>query len=156
MVRAQTRRFWQAFTPKLIIVWREGQLARLHGAGDVLAGLTVAIVALPLAMALGIASGATPMAGIAHRGRGWLADFAAGWIAGADRRPYRRVRGDRCGRHRGAWLCRIGAGYAAGRLFMLIVAGYAGHRQADPIHTDAGDHRFYRRHSGDHRFQPGR
>src|SRR5258708_28220133 len=55
--------FWRAFTPKLIIVWREGQLGR-PWRRDALAGLTVAIVALPLAMALGIASGASPNQGL--------------------------------------------------------------------------------------------
>ncbi len=57
------RLFWQAYTPKIVIVWREGQLAKLWRT-DVLAGLTVAIVALPLAMALGIASGASPSQGL--------------------------------------------------------------------------------------------
>ena len=52
-----------AFTPKLITALREGYgAARLRA--DVLAGLTVAIVALPLAMALGIASGASPREGL--------------------------------------------------------------------------------------------
>lgn len=59
----QPRSFWEAFTPKLIVVWREGQLGRFWR-GDALAGLTVAIVALPLAMALGIASGASPNQGL--------------------------------------------------------------------------------------------
>ncbi len=63
MIQIQTRQFWQHFTPKLIVVWREGQLAKLWR-GDLLAGLTVAIVALPLAMALGIASGASPNQGL--------------------------------------------------------------------------------------------
>src|SRR5258705_9508294 len=63
MIQIQTRQFWQHFTPKLIVVWREGQLAKLWR-GDLLAGLTVAIVALPLAMALGIASGASPREGL--------------------------------------------------------------------------------------------
>lgn len=52
-----------ALIPKLITVLREGysgtQLRR-----DAVAGLTVAIVALPLAMALGIASGASPDKGL--------------------------------------------------------------------------------------------
>jgi SulP family sulfate permease len=53
----------QAFTPKLITVFREGySAARLRA--DAVAGLTVAIVALPLAMALGIASGASPREGL--------------------------------------------------------------------------------------------
>ena len=52
-----------AFVPKLITALREGYgLARLRA--DALAGLTVAIVALPLAMALGIASGASPREGL--------------------------------------------------------------------------------------------
>ena len=51
------------FTPKLLTVLREGyDMARLRA--DALAGLTVAIVALPLAMALGIASGASPDKGL--------------------------------------------------------------------------------------------
>ncbi|MBW7946303.1 MAG: sulfate permease [Sphingomonadaceae bacterium] len=51
------------FTPKLVTALREGyDMARLRA--DALAGLTVAIVALPLAMALGIASGASPDKGL--------------------------------------------------------------------------------------------
>ncbi len=49
--------------PKLLTVLREGYTAALLRA-DALAGLTVAIVALPLAMALGIASGTTPDKGL--------------------------------------------------------------------------------------------
>ena len=52
-----------AFTPKLVSALREG-----YGATDLrrdaVAGLTVAIVALPLAMALAIASGTTPDKGL--------------------------------------------------------------------------------------------
>ena len=51
------------FTPKLITVLHEGySFARLRK--DAIAGLTVAIVALPLAMALAIASGASPDKGL--------------------------------------------------------------------------------------------
>ncbi len=51
------------FTPKFITLLREGyDLASLRA--DLLAGMTVAIVALPLSMALAIASGANPNAGI--------------------------------------------------------------------------------------------
>lgn len=52
-----------AFTPKLITVLREGYSVSTLRA-DAIAGLTVAIVALPLAMALGIASGASPEKGL--------------------------------------------------------------------------------------------
>ncbi|MCK9542462.1 MAG: SulP family inorganic anion transporter [Novosphingobium sp.] len=52
-----------AFTPKLVTVLREGYSPdRLRR--DAVAGLTVAIVALPLAMALAIASGASPDKGL--------------------------------------------------------------------------------------------
>ena len=55
--------FAELFTPKLITVLREG-----YGFGDlkadVVAGLTVAIVALPLSMAIAIASGTTPDRGL--------------------------------------------------------------------------------------------
>lgn len=55
--------FAELFTPKLVTVLREGyRLAHLRT--DALAGLTVAIVALPLSMAIAIASGATPAQGL--------------------------------------------------------------------------------------------
>lgn len=54
---------WHLYVPKLITALRQG-----YGAGDLrrdlLAGLTVAIVALPLSMALAIASGASPAVGL--------------------------------------------------------------------------------------------
>lgn len=51
------------FLPKLFTVWREGYgLAQLRA--DALAGLTVAIVALPLSMAIAIASGVGPERGL--------------------------------------------------------------------------------------------
>ncbi|MBD3801614.1 MAG: SulP family inorganic anion transporter [Thioclava sp.] len=55
--------FAELFTPKLVIVLREGYgLPQLRT--DAIAGLTVAIVALPLSMAIAIASGATPAQGL--------------------------------------------------------------------------------------------
>lgn len=51
------------FTPKIVSVLREGyDLKRLKG--DLAAGFTVAVIALPLAMALAIASGASPDRGL--------------------------------------------------------------------------------------------
>ncbi len=54
---------WHLFVPKLVTTLRQG-----YGVADfrhdAIAGLTVAIVALPLAMALAIASGATPASGL--------------------------------------------------------------------------------------------
>ncbi|TGS86993.1 SulP family inorganic anion transporter [Mesorhizobium sp. M3A.F.Ca.ET.174.01.1.1] len=55
--------FAELFTPKLVTVLREGYtLAHLRA--DTVAGLTVAIVALPLSMAIAIASGVTPERGL--------------------------------------------------------------------------------------------
>lgn len=55
--------FAELFTPKLVTVLREGYgLAQLRT--DAVSGLTVAIVALPLSMAIAIASGATPAQGL--------------------------------------------------------------------------------------------
>ena len=51
------------FTPKLVTVLREGYGAKQFRA-DALAGLTVAIVALPLSMAIAIGSGAKPEHGL--------------------------------------------------------------------------------------------
>lgn len=53
----------ESFTPKLITVLREGYRP-VHLRADALAGLTVAIVALPLSMAIAIASGASPAQGL--------------------------------------------------------------------------------------------
>lgn len=55
--------FVELYTPKLVTVLREGYgLASFRA--DVVAGLTVAIVALPLSMAIAIASGVTPDRGL--------------------------------------------------------------------------------------------
>jgi sulfate permease, SulP family len=55
--------FIDLFTPKLVTVLRDGYALRDLRA-DAIAGLTVAIVALPLSMAIAIASGLTPDRGL--------------------------------------------------------------------------------------------
>ncbi|WP_424934159.1 SulP family inorganic anion transporter [Amaricoccus macauensis] len=55
--------FAEMFTPKLVTVLREGYGNRAFRS-DLVAGLTVAIVALPLSMAIAIASGASPAQGL--------------------------------------------------------------------------------------------
>ncbi len=55
--------FLQLYTPKLVTVLREGYGLR-ELKSDAVAGLTVAIVALPLSMAIAIASGASPAQGL--------------------------------------------------------------------------------------------
>ena len=62
-VRPAEPSFADIFTPKLVTVLREGyHLKDLRA--DTIAGLTVAIVALPLSMAIAIASGVTPDRGL--------------------------------------------------------------------------------------------
>ena len=56
-------RGWHLFVPKLVTVLRQGY-GFADFRADAMAGLTVAIVALPLAMALAIASGTTPDKGL--------------------------------------------------------------------------------------------
>ncbi|POF34023.1 SulP family inorganic anion transporter [Roseibium marinum] len=55
--------FLELFTPKLVTVFREGYHWPQFRA-DAIAGLTVAIVALPLSMAIAIASGVSPERGL--------------------------------------------------------------------------------------------
>jgi SulP family sulfate permease len=62
--RLQSRpTFQELFTPKLVTVLREGYGLKQFQA-DAMAGLTVAIVALPLSMAIAIASGVSPDRGL--------------------------------------------------------------------------------------------
>ncbi|MBX9760463.1 MAG: SulP family inorganic anion transporter [Beijerinckiaceae bacterium] len=67
--------FAEMFTPKLVTVFREGYTLGNFRA-DAIAGLTVAIVALPLSMAIAIGSGAKPEHGL-------IASVVAGFIISA-------------------------------------------------------------------------
>ena len=59
IARASTETFTELYTPKLVTILREGY-GWTQFRADIIAGLTVAIVALPLSMAIAIASGVTP------------------------------------------------------------------------------------------------
>src|SRR6185312_6712285 len=61
--RPRVASFADLFTPKLLTVLREGYGLDSFRA-DIVSGLTVAIVALPLSMAIAIASGVTPDRGL--------------------------------------------------------------------------------------------
>lgn len=66
MLKQPTQRqptFADLFTPKLVTVLREGY-TRANLRADIVSGLTVAIVALPLSMAIAIASGTSPDRGL--------------------------------------------------------------------------------------------
>ena len=67
--------FAEMFTPKLVTVLREGYRF-VHFRADAMAGLTVAIVALPLSMAIAIGSGAKPEHGL-------IASVVAGFLISA-------------------------------------------------------------------------
>lgn len=67
--------FIELYTPKLLTVLRDGY-RRTDLKADLVAGLTVAIVALPLSMAIAIASGVTP-------DRGLYTSIVAGFIISA-------------------------------------------------------------------------
>jgi hypothetical protein len=97
-VETAAPRFAELSTPKLVTILREGYgWAALRA--DALAGLTVAIVALPLSMAIAIGSGLSPDKGHLHRHRRRLPDLGArrqpvpDWRAG--RRFHRPGRGRR-------------------------------------------------------------
>jgi SulP family sulfate permease len=124
MGRSDIRSSRQSYTPKLVVVWRERQLPKIWRS-EVLAGLTVAIVALPLAMALGIASGATPSQGLVTA---VVAGFLISLLGGS------RVQ---IGGPTGAFVVIVAGviavhGYAGLLLatllagIMLVIAGYAG------------------------------
>jgi SulP family sulfate permease len=114
----------EEFTPKLITAFREGY-GSTELRTDAIAGLTVAIVALPLAMALGIASGASPREGLVTA---IIAGFLISALGGS------RVQ---IGGPTGAFVVIV-AGVVAAHGFdglilatlmagvILIVAGYAG------------------------------
>src|SRR6266403_1377476 len=75
VARTREPTFTELFTPKLVTILRERYgLADLKA--DAVAGLTVAIVALPLSMAIAIASGVTP-------DRGLYAAIAGGFVVSA-------------------------------------------------------------------------
>ena len=63
MISQEMRRYLGQFEPKLVTILRKGYALQDFGR-DAIAGLTVSIVALPLAMALAIASGTTPEKGL--------------------------------------------------------------------------------------------
>jgi len=113
-----------ALQPKLLTILKDGYGPALLRA-DLLAGLTVAIVALPLAMALGIASGASP-------DKGLITAIVAGFLISA-------LGGSRVqvGGPTGAFVVVVAGviaahGYAGLLLatamagIILVIAGYAG------------------------------
>ena len=93
--------FTELFTPKLITSLREGY-GFADFRADAIAGLTVAIVALPLSMAIAIASGVGPERGLYTAIIGGFLVSALGGSA-SSRRSCRRLHhahGGDCSEHR--------------------------------------------------------
>ena len=144
--------FSELFTPKLVTVLREGYgLKQLHA--DAIAGLTVAIVALPLSMAIAIASrriaGSRPL----HRDRRRLPRFGSRRQPLPDRRTGGRLH-RAGGVHRSAPRRRradprhddVGRLSAGDRLSQA--------RHLHQIHPLSRDGRLYGGHRGHHLRQP--
>ena len=81
-------KYW---TPKSFLVLRNYSWHQF--AADLLAGVTVGLVALPLAMAFAIASGVPPQLGLVLRDHCGISDFGAGRFVHADWRTDRGFRG---------------------------------------------------------------
>jgi SulP family sulfate permease len=112
MVRpSETPSFIELFTPKLVTVLREGYALRDLRA-DAIAALTVAIVALPLSMAIAIACGVTP-------DRGLYTSIAGGFVVSA-------LGGSRfqVGGPAGAFIVLISATVAAHGIDGLVIATF--------------------------------
>ena len=69
---------------------------------DVISGITVAMVALPLSLAIAIASGADPAKGLITAIVARVSDLAAWWQQGSNRRTYGRFHRGRIRHHSGA------------------------------------------------------
>jgi SulP family sulfate permease len=144
--------FAELFTPKLLTILREG-----YGAGDfhadAVAGLTVAIVAMPLSMAIAIASGLSP-------DRGLYTAIVGGFLISALGGSRFQIGGpagafivlvfsivERHG-YDGLVLATIMAG-----IIMLIV-GFHAVGNVHQIHSLSGDGRIYDRDRDHHPRQP--
>ena len=144
--------FRELFTPKLVTILREGYgLAALRA--DAMAGLTVAIVALPLSMAIAIASGVTPE-------RGLYTAIVGGFLVSA-------LGGSRfqIGGPAGAFIVLVAATVDRHGIDGLLLAtadrrrdpdggGFAAARHLHQVHSLSGDGRLHRRHRRHHLRQP--
>ena len=144
--------FRALFTPKLVTILREGYgLAGLRA--DVIAGLTVAIVALPLSMAIAIASGATPERGLYTAIVGGFLVSALGgsrFQIGGPAGAFIVLVAATVDRHGidGLMLATIIAG------LLLIAGGLSAARHLHQVHSLSGDGRLHRRHRGHHLREP--
>jgi SulP family sulfate permease len=139
----------ELFTPKLVTVFREGYgLADLRA--DAVAGLTVAIVALPLSIAIAIASGVGPERGVYTA---IVGGFIVSLLGGS------RVQ---IGGPAGAFIVLVAAvvqrhgydGLALATLIaglILVAVGFLLHQ----VHPLSRDGRIHGRHRRNHSGEPG-
>ena len=140
--------------PKLVTTLAEGY-GRPQLRADLTAGLTVAIVALPLSMAIAIASGVEPA-------RGLYTAIVGGFLVSA-------LGGSRfqIGGPAGAFIVLVAATVAAHGIdglilatmlsgLMLAAAGLLGLGEVREVHPLPGDGRLHRRDRGDHPREPAR
>ena len=151
--RAAGPSFAELFTPKLVTVLREGYgLADLRA--DAVAGLTVAIVALPLSMAFAIASGIAPgpraLYGDRRRLSGLRCSAAAASRSAGRRAPSSFSSPPSCERHGydGLALATMMAGV------ILLAIGLLRARHLHQIHPLSGDGRLHRGHRRHHLREP--
>ena len=133
------------FRPRLldaIAGYDRGRFARRCGAG-----VTVGIVALPLAMAFAIAIGRQARAGHLHRDHRRLPDLGARRLERADRRPGGRLHRHRL-RHRPALRRRQPADRDRARRRAAVRSRLAAPRRAGALHPGLDRHRLHQRHRG--------
>jgi hypothetical protein len=132
-------KFSQYFRPRLIDALRGYDKTRFTT--DIIAGITVGVIALPLAIAFAIASGAKPEAGI-------FTAIIAGFIISA-------LGGSRVqiGGPTGAFIVIVYGiimqyGYANLLICTMMAGGADAHGQSHPIFPASADHRFHQRYRG--------
>jgi SulP family sulfate permease len=153
IARTHEASFAELYTPKLVTILRERYgLADLKA--DLVAGLTVAIVALPLSMAIAIASGVTP-------DRGLYTAIVGGFLVSALGGSRFQIGGPAGGLHRAGRRDRGAARRRRPRPRDHARRADASRDRPPPprdlhqVHPLPGHGRVHRRDCGDHLRQPG-
>ena len=137
----------------LLEAHRAGLLQRAHLMPNIVAGLVVGIVAMPLAMAFAIASGATPAQGL-------YTAIVAGLVTSMFGGTRVQISGPT-----GAFIAVLAgitaqygiAGLQAATVMagcILLIMGTRAARQRHQVHPEPGHRRLHRRHRRDHLDRP--
>ncbi len=152
-LRATRPTFTELFTPKLVTLLREGY-GWADFRADALAGLTVAIVALPLSMAIAIGSGLSPDKGLYTAVVGGFLVSSTRRQPVSDRWTCRRLHRPHRQHRRTARLRWPRAGDPSGRVDDDVHRPHAP-RHVYQIHSVSRHRRLHGRHSRHHLRQPG-